>query len=136
MNYTVTAYLLYLALGIGLTIWVARTLSRYGVAFLPETARQNAAFVEAVDRLLVVGFYLINFGCISFLLQTDAPIERPQGIFEVLSSKLGLVLLILGSMHFFIVAVLSALRRHTLRNTPPPIPPGAAPLPQNHNYDY
>lgn len=123
MNYTVIAYLLYLALGIGLTVWVARMLSRYGVAFLPESARQNAAFVEAVDRLLVVGFYLMNFGCISFLLQTDAPIQHPQGIFEVLSSKLGLVLLILGSMHFFTMAVLSVLRRSALRQTPPPILP-------------
>ncbi len=130
MNYTVIAYLLYLALGIGLTVWVARTLSRYGVAFLPESARQNATFVEAVDRLLVVGFYLMNLGCISFLLQTDTPIERPQGIFEVLSSKMGLVLLILGSMHFFILAVLSVLRRSALRNSPPPIPP----LSQNQNY--
>ena len=132
MNYTVIAYLFYLAIGIGLTVWVARTLSRYGVAFLPETARQNAAFVEAVARLLVVGFYLINFGCISFLLQADAPIERPQGIFEVLSSKLGLVLLILGAMHFLILAVLSVLRRSALRNSPPPVPP----LPQNQTYEY
>ena len=36
MNLTLLTYLTYLAISIGLTIWVARTLSRNGLVFLVD----------------------------------------------------------------------------------------------------
>ncbi len=45
---------------------------------------------------------------------------------EALSTKIGVVLLVLGGMHFFNLLVFSKMRRRALlHNAPPPVPPQA-----------
>ena len=62
MNAMVALYLLYLAITAGFTIWVAKTLYKNGRAFLVEAFGGNEPIADSVNHLLVVGFYLINFG--------------------------------------------------------------------------
>jgi hypothetical protein len=45
---------------------------------------------------------------------------------ELLSTKIGFVLLVLGGMHFMNMIVFSRLRRRAMREiAPPPVPPSA-----------
>jgi hypothetical protein len=111
MDRTVIAYVIYLVVSIGLTIWVARTLSRNGRIFLADVLHGNEKLAEAVNHLLVVGFYLINLGFVALYLSGDETIEDTRGIFEALSTKLGVVLLVLGVMHLGNVYVLNRIRR-------------------------
>jgi hypothetical protein len=60
--YVMICYLSYLAISIGLTIWVARTLHKNGRVFLVEAFHGNEELADSVNHLLVVGFYLINGG--------------------------------------------------------------------------
>lgn len=97
----VTTYAVYLVLSIALTIWVARTLFRSGRVFLVDVFKGDQAIADSVNQLLVVGFYLINLGYISLMLKISDPVtDARQGI-EALAAKMGLVLLVLGGMHFF-----------------------------------
>jgi hypothetical protein len=107
MNAASWIYLVYLGVSIMLTMWVARTLSKSGRVFLVDAFHGNAGLADAVNHLLVVGFYLINVGYVALAMKYG---EKPLGVqasFEFLSTKVGMVLLILGSMHFFNLAVLS-----------------------------
>ena len=97
----VTTYAVYLALSIALTIWVARTLFKNGRIFLVDVFHGNEALADSVNQLLVVGFYLINLGYISLMLKIDAPVSDARQSIEALAAKMGLVLLVLGAMHFF-----------------------------------
>ena len=95
------AYALYLAMAIGLTIWVARTLSTNGEVFLIECFGHDEVLAKSTNHLLVVGFYLVNLGFILLTLQLG---QEPQTIPEAirfLSSKVGLAVVVLGAMHFF-----------------------------------
>jgi hypothetical protein len=121
MNYIVLTYSLYLIISIALTIWVARTLSKNGRVFLIDRLQQKEALADSVNHLLVVGFYLINFGFISLFLKTGLTVERAQDVFEVLSSKIGIVLLVLGIMHFFNLTIFTIMRRPQA-DLPPAIP--------------
>jgi hypothetical protein len=124
MNPTVWMYLIYLTLSIALTVWVARTLHRNGRVFLVDTFHGNEGLADSVNHLLVVGFYLINAGFIALYLKTGAALMTTQEVVEALSGKMGIVLLVLGVMHFFNLFVFSKMRRRALlRNTPPPVPP-------------
>lgn len=126
MNYIVLTYSLYLVISIALTIWVARTLSKNGRIFLVDCFHGNTELADSVNHLLVVGFYLINVGFIALFLKLGVQIEAPQGVFEALSSKVGVVLLVLGGMHFFNLFVFSKVRRRALlEQVPPPLPPTA-----------
>lgn len=128
MNPTVLTYALYLVLAIPLTIWVARTLHKNGRIFLVECFHGNEELADSVNHLLVVGFYLINIGFVSLYLKVAHEVVEVRGIFEALSSKMGVVLLVLGAMHFFNLFVFTRLRRRgELERSGPPAIPHAAP---------
>jgi hypothetical protein len=124
MNATVWVYVLYLPISIALTIWVARTLHKNGLVFLVDTFGGNEKLAASVNHLLVVGFYLINIGYVTLALRYgDKPNDLQSG-FEFLSTKIGLVLLVLGGMHFFNLLVFSKARHHArLGQALPPVKP-------------
>ncbi|MER5495138.1 hypothetical protein ACSMX9_18725 [Streptomyces sp. LE64] len=119
------AYLVYTVVGIGLTVWVARTLSRNGRIFLSDVLRGNEKLADAVNHLLVVGFYLVNLGFVALYLNQDDEITEAREVFEALSTKLGVVLLVLGVLHLANVWVLNRIRRRGAmeREQFPPVPP-------------
>jgi len=123
--YIVGTYLSYLALSIGLTIWVASTLAKSGRAFLHDSFLGNRELAESVNHLLVVGFYLINIGFVSLALKYGARPSDLPGAIESLSTKVGLVLVVLGAMHFFNLYLFSRMRRRAMiRDLKPPVAPG------------
>ncbi|MBI3098511.1 MAG: hypothetical protein HYY93_09765 [Planctomycetes bacterium] len=124
VTYTVWAYGFYLAVSVGLTIWVARTLHKNGRIFLVDTFLGNEKLADSVNHLLVVGFYLINIGYVTLALKYgDKPVNLEETI-EFFSTKIGLVLIVLGVMHFFNLYVFSRVRRRALiENEPPPVRP-------------
>src|SRR5215471_15650032 len=112
--YLVLTYAAYICLSLGLTIWVARTLFRNGRVFLVDAFLGNERLADSINHLLVVGFYLINVGYVTLALRYGGrPTDLPQAI-EILSTKVGIVLLVLGLMHFFNLAGFSSLRKRAL----------------------
>ncbi|MEO6845922.1 MAG: hypothetical protein ABI443_01295 [Chthoniobacterales bacterium] len=123
MNYIILTYSLYLVLNVALTIWVAKTLSKNGRVFLVDCFHQNEPLADSVNHLLVVGFYLINLGFIAQFLTLKTNVIDPREVFEALSGKMGVVLLVLGVMHFFNLLVLTKVRRRAIdAQLPPPLP--------------
>lgn len=113
MNTVVITYLTYLGISIALTIWVARTLSRNGRIFLVDVFHGNEGLADSVNHLLVVGFYLINFGYVSLALKLSENLETAREGIEALSWKVGLVLVVLGGMHFLNLFVFTRIRRRS-----------------------
>ena len=110
----VTTYLIYLLVAVPLTIWVARTLSRNGRIFLVDVFHGNEDFADAVNRLLVVGFYLVNLGFVTLFLRSGTAVVDARGVFEQLSVKLGIVMVVLGRA--------APVQRLDLQRDPPPQP--------------
>jgi len=127
MTIGLSTYLIYLALSIALTIWVGRTLHKNGRVFLVDVFHGNDALADSVNHLLVVGFYLINFGYVSLALKLGYEVNTAQAGIEALSVKVGMVLLVLGGMHFFNLFIFSRMRRRSQvrHNNHPPVTPDA-----------
>ncbi|MBI1371941.1 MAG: hypothetical protein GC159_04160 [Phycisphaera sp.] len=124
LGYTVTAYLLYLAISIAITVWVARTLHHNGRLFLLHAFHGDEKLTDSVNHLLVVGFYLINIGYVTLALKYGLKPDDAAATIEFLSTKVGLVLVVLGVMHFGNLYVFSRLRqRAMLYKQPPPVGP-------------
>src|SRR5690349_16285997 len=111
MNYTVLTYCIYLPVSIILTVWVARTLFVNGRFFLIEIFHQDLNLADSVNKLLLVGFYLVNIGYAVYTLKIWGAIETTQDVIETLSEKIGWIILILGGMHFFNLFILFNLRK-------------------------
>ena len=111
MNTIVVTYLSYVCLSVALTVWVAQTLHKNGRVFLVDVFQGNEALADSVNHLLVVGFYLINLGYVSLALKLGYNLESMTEGIEALSWKVGMVLVVLGGMHFFNLYVFSRIRQ-------------------------
>ncbi len=103
------AYGLYLAISIGMTIWVARALSSNGDVFLVRCFGQDTELAASTNRLLVIGFYLVNLGFITYRLggwQVDTVDLIPE-----VGSRVGINMLVLGLMHFSNMLLIARLGR-------------------------
>jgi hypothetical protein len=126
MTPIVWTYVVYIALSIPLTIWVAQTLHKNGRVFLIDSFRGNERLADSVNHLLVVGFYLINIGYVALALKERIAPTDVREVLETVSRKIGVVMLVLGAMHFFNIFVFSKMRRRALlQGVAPPIPPQA-----------
>jgi hypothetical protein len=121
MEPKVITYGAYIVISVLLTVWVARTLHKNGRVFLIEVFGGDENLADSVNHLLVVGFYLINFGYVTLALKIGGEIADTQQGIEALSWKIGLVLLVLGGMHFFNLLIFQRIHRRPrfFRKTPP-----------------
>jgi hypothetical protein len=95
------SYAAYLAAALGMTVWVARTLSTNGEIFLIDCFGHDEKLARSTNHLLVTGFYLVNIGFILLALQLGRePQNAPEAI-RFVATKVGLAVLVLGLWHFF-----------------------------------
>jgi hypothetical protein len=109
--YIVGCYVSYIILSLTVTIWVARTLHKNGRIFLVDAFHGNAELADSVNHLLVVGFYLINIGYVSLALRATENFNTLRPAIELVSEKMGVVLLVLGGMHFLNLVIFSRMRK-------------------------
>ena len=100
-----TNYAIYVVVGIGLTIWVARTLRIRGRVFLDKGCKGNADLADSLSHLFSVGFYLLHVGFVLLALKLGGKVADTTGSIELLSTKIGLVLVVLGLSHFLHIAI-------------------------------
>ncbi|MEO7524568.1 MAG: hypothetical protein ABIT58_10765 [Ferruginibacter sp.] len=114
MNQVIITYIVYLVVTICLTIWVAKTLFKNGKIFLIDIFHGNRLLADSVNNLLLVGFYLINVGYAVYTLRITSNIDNTRQMIEMLSFKIGLIILILGAMHFINLYIFFTLRKRAL----------------------
>jgi len=113
MDPVVVGYIIYIVLTVLLTVWVASTLSRHGRVYLADVFG-NERTAGAMNQLLVVGFYLVNFGFAALWLQTGDRASGLRDVVQMLATKLGTVLLVIGALHLINLAIFSRIRRNVL----------------------
>ena len=121
----VGTYLLYLLISTGLTIVVGTGLARSGRAFLLDVFNGNDTLARAVSRLLVLGFYLLSLGFVTLTMRSGGHISGARAGLQLLSVKIGEVLLALGVLPLITLAALARTRRRAQAaagHTPHPAP--------------
>jgi hypothetical protein len=118
MDLRLIDYLIYLVASMVLTVWVARTLFRNGRPFLVSVFKEPG-LADSVNTLLVVGFYLMNLGAVALLINAGGTPASIGDMIQETVTRLGVVLLVLGTMHFGNLFVFHLIRR-PLRRQPPP----------------
>ena len=110
MDYSVWTNLIYLALSVAVTLLVGWTLHRNGRTFLVEIFQGREDLADSVNHLLVVGFYLGTIGFVALALKYGVrPVDLP-GAIETLATKFGVVLSVIGVLHFVSLFTFSRLR--------------------------
>ena len=108
MTTMVWVYLGYLAVCILITVFVARTLRTHGAIYITERSKDNSTLVKAKTHLMVVGFYLVTLGTVGLALRFGGNATDTRTAIEILSMKLGIVILIIGFFHFVMVGLFTS----------------------------
>ena len=121
-GYAIGVLIAYAVVAVGLTAWLARTLYRSGVAFLHDVFADRPALADAVNRLLVTGFYMLNLGYAFFVVRVTRGMDGFDAA-QVFVNRLSILLATLGAVHFVNVFVFWRIRaRREQRTLPPPVP--------------
>lgn len=122
-QYVILIYVIYAAVAVGLTAWLARTLSSNGAVFLEDVFKDRPQLARSVNKLLVTGFYMLNLGYAFYLLKADEGLDAFKSV-QFLVNRLALLLVTLAIIHFMNVAVFWYIRgNREQRHLPVPIAP-------------
>jgi hypothetical protein len=113
-------YAAYLAVSIGLTVVVASALSRSGQVLLAHLFGGDEGMAGAVNRMLVVGFYLLSLGYVALTVRTSGRISGTGQAIGVLSAKVGEELLVLGALYLLNIVLLARFGRRQDPRRPDP----------------
>jgi hypothetical protein len=90
---------LYLLTAGYITIYVGGVLFRNGRHFLLDMLREEHT-TDAINRILLAGYYVINLGYVCVMLTMHPPIETVAGLIAALAFSIGRIMVILGVMHW------------------------------------
>jgi len=114
MNFILIYYSIYISITLILLILVGNTLFKNGKVFLFDIFNGDVELVEAINRLLLVGFYLINIGYVLAFLKVWG-VKDWVTMIEKLSSHLGGVMIAVGIIHMFNIIILFYMRRKNMK---------------------
>jgi hypothetical protein len=115
-------HLSYIVIGVALTAWVAHTLRIHGRVFLAKGCKGNDELASSLSHLFTMGFYLLHIGALLLTLRIGGHVTNPTDVIELLSSKIGFVLVVLAVSHFTHIVVFSKIHGKPVRNfTPEPV---------------
>jgi hypothetical protein len=119
----IAIYVIYAAVAVAVTALLARTLFQNGAVFLEDVFADRPGLAVAVNRLLVVGFYMLNLGYAFYVLRAGEGLELFEAV-QYLVNRLALLLVTLAVLHFVNVFVFWRIRAHReQRQLPPPLAP-------------
>ncbi len=99
MNLIVISYIIYLILSIGVAIWVAEVLFGNARLFFDDIFHGDQLLSDSTNKLLKMGFYLLCFGFILFQMETYQRVNEFRELFELLSIKVGTIVLTIGVIY-------------------------------------
>ena len=110
MGFQIWTYVIYGIAAIGLTGTLARSLHKNGTLFLESVFEGKPGMAKAVNQLLVIGFYMLNLGYALLIFRTNDATDS-LGATENLVTRLGLLLVSLGIIHFVNMYVFWRIRK-------------------------
>jgi hypothetical protein len=121
----VVTYLAYLLFSAALTLVVGQVLARSGRLFLLDAVGGSDSAAKGISSLIVVTFYLISMGFVALTLRASGDSLTARQAIQLLATKIGEVLLVLGALYLAGIVTLTRLRRR-LRLQAEPGPPSLA----------
>ncbi len=112
MEYQITSYFIFLFFSFFITIKVGWILFKNGEVYLLEIFNYHKTYVKSINKLLLIGYYLINLGKAAIEITYWEEITTLSKLIKVVGNKLGNLLLLLAVMHFINVIGLALFSKN------------------------
>jgi hypothetical protein len=119
VDYVVTYYCVYLGACALLIAALGWTFHRAGGVFLKDAFAGNTTLIDAVARLLDIGFYLVSVGYVALTYSTYLPNMDLSWVLKIVSMKIGGLMLLLGVAPLFNLLLLALFRQRRTTSAAP-----------------
>ncbi len=117
MNLNLLSYLLFFPAMLAIAVYVAQVCHRHGRIWMLRIFHDDAAFVDAVNNILLVGCYVVNLGYIALCVAHWEPIAGVDEMIGALRTRIATILFTLAALHYQNIAVLLIWSRIVHRRT-------------------
>lgn len=108
--FNILSYLIFLVISFYITIDVGRRCFNAGKVYL-EYLIKDKDFCLTVNKILLKSYYLVNLGYIAINLSFWNKISTAEELINTVSSRIGIIVLILCALHFINITMLYVLRK-------------------------
>lgn len=106
MNLNILAYIIYLVLTAIIILYVGKLCYTNGNVFIQNLLKKNKILANQVNKVLLVGYYLLNIGYCSITIVFWDVIETRLKLIEIVSYKVSIIILIIAIMHYINIMML------------------------------
>ena len=99
--YNIIAYIIFLATIFFITVKVGWVFFKNGEVYIKMLLPNELHLVQSINKLLLVGYYLLNLGYAAATLSFWEQIITINQLCSVLFLKTGTIILFLALMHYF-----------------------------------
>lgn len=114
--YLYLSYILYFVISYYITYYVGMECYKNGYHYILELYDHNHDLSLSVNKMLLVGYYLVNFGFILHSLSCWADLASLKELIEFIVPKIGTILLILSFLHFGNITSLIIFKKYFSHN--------------------
>lgn len=100
------AYIIYLFITYLITVRVGFIFYRNGRVFILDLLNNDATLTDAINRILLVGYYLVNLGYAALMISTWDTIDNWTTLLSSITVMTGQIVLTLALMHYFNMLVI------------------------------
>lgn len=100
MNLNVIGYSIYLILTTTIILKVGSICYNNGNIFIKNLLRENIELSIQINKILLIGYYLLNIGYSAVTIITWNKIETNVHLLEIISEKISTIILIIAIMHY------------------------------------
>lgn len=105
-------YIVHLLFAFAITARLGYNIFLTGGVFLKELFPHKEQFCKTVNRMLLLGYYLLNMGFISLAFVKWPQFNGIADCMDIMASNLGILLMLLGMLHFINLFSLFLLSYH------------------------
>lgn len=106
----ILSYIIYGIITFYITVKVGWICYKNGIHFI-QLELQDEQIAQSVNKLLLVGYYLLNLGYALSMIYTWNTIHNQLELISALSYRTAYIILGLGCLHYFNIAMIALLRK-------------------------
>lgn len=115
IDLNIVSYIIYLPIMVYVTVRVGAICHHNGEIWTMELYHDEE-FVKALNRILLLGYYLVNIGYVTLVISFWETILSVQQMVLVIATRIGSILIALALLHYMNIGALSLW--YKLKNKP------------------
>jgi hypothetical protein len=115
MNYNMIGYGIFIILIVLIIVVVGKICYRNGNIFVAELIPGHLALCQQINKVLLVGYYLVNIGYCAMTLADWETITSLLQLIEVIAIKMAIIISILSVLHYLNIIILTTSIQKLIR---------------------